>query len=122
MAFKEHLKRIVDNADGAIAAVVMGFDGIAIESYDRPAAAEAGLDTATMGIELAGLFGQVRNVINNVDSGTFKEISISTDKILAVARIMNGEYFVAVVLRADGNFGKARYLLRVVTPALEQEF
>ncbi|MBI3074053.1 MAG: hypothetical protein HYY84_18240 [Deltaproteobacteria bacterium] len=122
MAFKEHLKRIVDNADGAMAAVVMGFDGIAIESYDRPAAAGEGLDTQTMGIELAGLFGQVRNVINNVDSGTFKEISISTDKILAVARIMSGEYFVAVVLRADGNFGKARYLLRVVTPALEQEF
>ena len=35
--FAETLKKVVDNVDGAIAAVIMGLDGIPVDSYVRQA-------------------------------------------------------------------------------------
>jgi hypothetical protein len=49
------------------------------------------------------------------------EIAISTDKLLAVVRIVSPEYFMVVALTPDGNYGKARYLLRVTAPKLGLE-
>ncbi len=34
MSFRDHIQRVVDQVPGAIACTIMGFDGIAIDSYD----------------------------------------------------------------------------------------
>jgi hypothetical protein len=36
-------------------------------------------------------------------------------------RVVSSEYFVALAIRPDGNFGKGRYLLRLVAPKLQAE-
>jgi hypothetical protein len=36
-------------------------------------------------------------------------------------RVVSPEYFVALAIRPDGNFGKGRYLLRLVAPKLQAE-
>ena len=36
-------------------------------------------------------------------------------------RVLNEEYFVAVTLRPDGNYGKARFLLRTASSKLLSE-
>jgi hypothetical protein len=38
-----------------------------------------------------------------------------------VARLVSPEYFMVVALQPDGNFGKARYMLRVTAPKLLAE-
>jgi hypothetical protein len=38
-----------------------------------------------------------------------------------VARLVSPEYFIVVALKPDGNFGKARYLLRITAPKLRSE-
>lgn len=38
-----------------------------------------------------------------------------------IVRVVTPEYFVALALRPEGNFGKGRYLMRVVTPKLQAE-
>jgi len=40
-----------------------------------------------------------------------EEISIRTDRFIIVIRMLTAEYFVALVINHDGNFGKARYLM-----------
>jgi hypothetical protein len=40
-----------------------------------------------------------------------EEVSIKTERYHIVVRIITADYFVAMTLRRDGNFGKARYLL-----------
>jgi len=47
-----------------------------------------------------------------LDSGNAREVSIQAEKMTTVIRLLNEEYFVAVALRPDGNYGKARFLLR----------
>ena len=36
-------------------------------------------------------------------------------------RALNEEYFLAFALRPAGNFGKARYVLRVLAPKIQAE-
>jgi hypothetical protein len=49
------------------------------------------------------------------------ELSIATDKILTVARLVSPEYYLVLALAPDGNVGRARYLLRVMAPKLRSE-
>ncbi len=44
--FKETLKHIVDSTEGAIAGLLMGFDGIAVDSYTRDESPTSSAGTA----------------------------------------------------------------------------
>jgi hypothetical protein len=49
------------------------------------------------------------------------ELSLQSERLLTVARLVSSEYFMVVALRPDGNFGKARYMLRITAPKLAAE-
>jgi predicted regulator of Ras-like GTPase activity (Roadblock/LC7/MglB family) len=56
-----------------------------------------------------------------LDAGDTREVSIKSDRVTTLIRVLNDSYFVALTLRPDGNLGKARYLLRVLAPKLVGE-
>jgi len=41
-----------------------------------------------------------------------QEITIKTEKMIYLVRMINEEYFVALILKPLGNYGKARYLIK----------
>ena len=55
--FAETLKKVVDNVDGGIAAVIMGLDGIPVETYVR---SNDRVDVKTVAMEFSFILGQVR--------------------------------------------------------------
>lgn len=116
--FKEPLQRIVDNVEGGIAGLVMGFDGIAVESYTREGHK---MDVNTVGMEFSFILTQVKKAAEILDIGGVHEIAIRAEKLMIVIRVLNNEYFLALALSPDGNFGKGRYLMRVVAPKLQAE-
>ena len=118
MGFREHLQDVVERVDGALACTLMGVDGIEVETH---AAAEAGPDLRTLLVEYSSLFRLAREAGEAHRAGALEELSIKTGGLLTVARLVTPEYFMAVALQPDGNFGKARYLLRVTAPKLEAE-
>jgi predicted regulator of Ras-like GTPase activity (Roadblock/LC7/MglB family) len=116
--FKEPLQKIVDNVEGGIAGLVMGFDGIAVESYTREGHK---MDINTVGMEFSFLLTQVRKAAEILDVGGVNEISIRAEKLVIVMRVLSAEYFLALALTPEGNFGKGRYLMRVMAPKLQSE-
>ena len=116
--FKEPLRKIVDNVEGGIAGLVMGFDGIAVDSYTRQGHT---MDITTVGMEFSFILTQVRKATEILDVGSIQEISIKAENLHIVIRVLNPEYFLALALTPDGNFGKGRYLMRVVAPRLQAE-
>jgi predicted regulator of Ras-like GTPase activity (Roadblock/LC7/MglB family) len=116
--FKEPLRQIVDNVEGGIAGLVMGFDGISVESYTREGHR---IDINTVGMEFSFILTQVRKAADILDVGRCNEISIKAEKLTIVIRVLSPEYFLALALTPEGNFGKGRYLMRVVAPGLEAE-
>jgi predicted regulator of Ras-like GTPase activity (Roadblock/LC7/MglB family) len=113
--FAETLRKVVDNVDGAIAAVIMGLDGIPVDSYVRQANA---VDVNTVGMEFSFILTQVRKAGDSLQVGGLEELSVKAQRLILVCRMISPQYFVAVAMSPEGNFGKARYLARMAQPAL----
>jgi predicted regulator of Ras-like GTPase activity (Roadblock/LC7/MglB family) len=113
--FAETLKKVVDNVDGAIAAVIMGLDGIPVDSYVRQANA---VDVTTVGMEFSFILTQVRKAGDSLQVGGLEEMSVKAQRLMLICRMVTPQYFVAIAMAPEGNFGKARYLARLAQPAL----
>jgi predicted regulator of Ras-like GTPase activity (Roadblock/LC7/MglB family) len=113
--FAETLKKVVDNIEGGIAAVVMGLDGISVESYIK---LDDRVDVNTVAMEFSFILGQVRKAGESLAVGNLEELSVKAQRLLLVCRMLSPQYFIAIVMAPEGNFGKARYLARLAQPAL----
>src|SRR5205823_5580274 len=123
MAFLPHLESIVTQVDGAIACSVMGFDGIAVETFQAPSAADAALalELTSAWVEYGNTLGQLKSGADLLKTGAVSEVSINTDKLITLMRMVTPEYFVVLALKPEGNYGKGRYVLRVTVPKLKAE-
>ena len=113
--FAETLKKLVDNLDGGIAAVVMGLDGIPVDTYIRQ---NDKIDVTTVGMEFSFIITQVRKAGESLQVGGLEELSVKAQRLFLVCRMLSPQYFVAVVMTPEGNFGKCRFLARMAMPAL----
>ena len=116
--FAETIKKVVDNVDGGIGGVIMGLDGISVETYMRD---PTRLDINTIGMEFSFILSQVRKATDSLQVGNCEELSVRADRLMLVIRMLSPQYFFAIALSRDGNFGKCRYLMRLATPALTAE-
>ena len=113
--FKSILREVVENADGAVASILMGFDGITVDSY---ASDNSGVDMETVGSEYSQVLMQIRQAAQMLDMGAASEVAIQAENMTTLMRLLNEEYFIAVAMRPSGNIGKARFLLRTSAPKL----
>lgn len=112
--FADTLRKVVDNVDGGIAAVIMGLDGIPVDTYVR----QNSVDVTTVGMEFSFILTQVRKAGDSLQVGGLEELSVKAQRLMLVCRMISPQYFIAVALSPEGNFGKARYLARLAQPAL----
>ena len=115
--FTEHLKKVVDNVDGAIGSLIMGLDGIAVDSYVR----DKDSDITTVGMEFSFILTQVRKAAQILEIGAVQEFAVKAEQMTLVLRMLNEEYFLALMLTHEGNFGKGRFLMRLAQPRLVAE-
>jgi predicted regulator of Ras-like GTPase activity (Roadblock/LC7/MglB family) len=111
--FSDTLREVVDGTDGAIASLLMDFEGIAVESYAKDRGA---FDIDVVGAEFSVIIKSVRRAIESLDAGETKELAVQADKVVTLIRVLNGDYFVALTMRPTGNMGKGRFMLRVAAP------
>lgn len=93
----------------------MGLDGIPVEQYAR---APDRVDVTTVGMEFSFILGQMRKAADSLKLGQLDEFSVRAERLMIVVRMLSPQYFVAVALAPEGNFGKCRYLLRLGAPTL----
>ena len=114
MSFSSILQEIVDGCDGAIGAALMGVDGIPIQQV-LSSDASGGLpssDIAALGVEFGHILADTRKTSDTLAAGELSESIVVLARFTLVFRIVDSETFLLVVLGPDGNFGKARYLIR----------
>lgn len=105
-------------------AVIMGLDGIAVDTYIRDKDA---VDINIVGMEFSFILGQVKKAAKILHSppsmniGEVEELVIKAEHLTLVIRMLADDYFLAVVLEPSGNFGKCRFLLRLVAPQIISE-
>jgi predicted regulator of Ras-like GTPase activity (Roadblock/LC7/MglB family) len=113
--FQDVLRGLVERTDGAIASLLMGFDGITVDSYTR---ATDTLNMESVGSEYSGVLGQIKQAASMLELGETREVAVRAENLTTVIRLLNEEYFVAMALSPTANLGKARYLMRIEAPVL----
>lgn len=114
--FKQKLTRVVSNIDGAIGCVLMGFDGISIDSYwaqDFP-------QMQAVAVELSNMLDKFRKQ-QIQDIGDIHEVSITSGDITTLARVVAEEYLLILALSDQADVGRGQTMLRLITPFLEKE-
>ncbi len=113
--FKEILQDLVDRTDGGVAGLLMASDGIAVDQYSK---GDGPFDIEAVGMEYSVVLKGVQRAGEMLDTGETNEVSVQTERLTTVVRMLTEEYFVALTVAPGGNVGKARYLLRTSAPKL----
>lgn len=118
MPFGDILKAVVNGTEGAMGALIVGVDGIPVEEY----AVTGDIDLQSMTVEYSTLLKEIEKGSQAAQLGTTKEVTVIADHAMIMLRRLNNEYFMVLIIRPDGNFGKGRFLLRMSVPKLLKEF
>lgn len=118
MPFSDILKEVVHGTEGALGALVVGIDGIPVDQY----ASTDDMDLQSMTVEYAALLKEIEKGSQATHLGTTKEVTVIADRAMVMLRRLNDDYFLVLIMRPDGNFGKGRFLLRMSVPKLLREF
>lgn len=118
MMFTDILKEAVENVEGVVGALIIGSDGITIEDYliDSP------IDSQSFGAEYSTLLKDMERASESLGIGTANEISVISEGCIVVMRRIKREYFIALIMKPEANFGKGRFILKRAIPKLEKEF
>lgn len=106
---------------GVIAASLMGVDGLPVESVEAGTALnDAGepVDIGSLLVEYSSVLGQVKRSAQVFAAGGLEEVTIRSERLTTIIRTITEDYFLALALLPNANFGKGRYLLRVHAPSL----
>lgn len=118
--FKQVIKDIQAKTEGCLGVVIMGTDGIPVEQIWQPEGMDANLDVAVA--EFTSLLRNAMRTSSDLGLERLREMSVLSDTAYFVMRLINDEYFLVVVLKPDGNLGRARFELRCAELVLEKEF
>ena len=118
MSFGDILKNVVDGTDGALGALVVGLDGIPVDEYS----VGNEVDIQSLTVEYSSLIKEIEKGSQTVHLGSTKEVTVMAEKAMIMLRRLNEEYFIILILKPEGNFGKGRFLLRMSVPKLLKEF
>lgn len=110
MSLRDSLNAVVQSVEGSLAAIIMAYDGIAI---DEVTGEESEFDMQLMSVEYATVLKEIKRAVEVIKMGNLVEVAISTTHTCVVVRILNDDLFAALIMKRDGNIGKGRYMLKL---------
>ncbi len=114
--FQETLQDLVARA-GARCSMIVGTDGILVETDRKDFRAEA----EALAAEYATCLRGVAKAARNTEMGRVLQLLFATDKGKVLVQILNQDYFLAVLLNSDSYPGKAVFECARVTESLQKE-
>ncbi len=103
--------------EGALGAIIMGMDGIALEKT----ALEDASTLEALAAEHTSLLRFTVASIPEMAAGPLEEFIVCTASRIIVIKMLTPEYFMLVLLARDGNLGRARFELKKARYLLAKE-
>lgn len=117
--FREVLHKVLSRTEGCLGVLIMGTDGIAVASVWKYGAKQPNLEVALA--EFTALMRNADRTKTDSHLGRLREMSLTGDHAVFILRSVTKNYFLAMILLPDGNFGRGRYELRCAELLLANE-
>lgn len=114
--FRKVLASIRDRVEGTLAISLIGLDGIAVETINQD---RVPLDV--LGAEFGGFIKSIRLSNTELNTGEVKQFALVTEKYVTFLSEVTPEYYILLVIRPDGNYGRARFELSKAKELLRDE-
>lgn len=114
--FKDVLAGLRERVDGAIAVSLIGLDGIAVDTIN-----EQKVPLEILGAEFGSFVKSIRSANTELNTGDVLQFSLVTEKYITFLSEVTPEYYILLVLRPDGNYGRARHELAKAKHLLRDE-
>ena len=114
--FRDVLGALRNSVEGALAVSLIGLDGIAVETindHDVP------LDV--LSAEFGSFIKSIRHANTELNTGEVLQFSLVTERFITFLSEVTPEYYILLVLRPDGNYGRARFELSKAKYLLRDE-
>jgi predicted regulator of Ras-like GTPase activity (Roadblock/LC7/MglB family) len=114
--FKEVLTGLRERIEGALAASLIGLDGIAVETVRG-----SDVPLEILGAEFGGFIKSIRHTNTELNTGEVLQFSLITERYITFLSEVTPEYYILLVLAPDGNYGRARFELSKAKSLLRDE-
>lgn len=118
MSFKESLRAIASRVPEAQVLIIMATDGIPIERL----VIKPDPNIEAVAAEYTTLLRASVSAASDTGLGDLHELSIVTDRMVALLVAITPEYFLFGALTPGALLGRARFAMRLAGLALQQEF
>lgn len=115
--FKQKLASVVNNVDGSIGCLLIGFDGIPIDAVYRDQELP---QMGAVAVELSNMLDKFRR-LQIYDVGEVNEVSITAGSITALAKVVADEYLLILAMAVDSDVKRGQTMLRLISPFVERE-
>lgn len=115
--FRERLAEISRRIDGAVALSLVDAEGIPVDSIST----DPNLDLEILAAELMAQAKAIASDQRELGVGEVQQLAVTTDRLSLIVSAMSAEYFLLLVLRREGNYGRARFELRRARLLLEHD-
>jgi predicted regulator of Ras-like GTPase activity (Roadblock/LC7/MglB family) len=114
--FRDVLAGLLQRVEGAMAASLIGLDGIAIEMIGT-----GQVPVDALGAEFGGFVKSIRHANTELDTGEVLQFALITERYITFLSEVTSEYYILLVLQPDGNYGRARFELSRAKHLLRDE-
>lgn len=114
--FRKVLADVRDRVGGTLAISLIGLDGIAVETINDD---RVPLDV--LGAEFGGFIKSISLSNTELNTGEVKQFALVTEKYVTFLSEVTTEYYILLVMRPDGNYGRARFELSKAKELLRDE-
>jgi len=114
--FRDVLAALQQHVDGAMAASLIGLDGIAVETIN-----DHNVPLDVLGAEFGSFIKSIRHANTELNTGEVLQFSLITEKYITFLSEVTPDYYILLVLQPDGNYGRARHELAKAKYLLRDE-
>ena len=111
------MEKLIGQIDGAVAVCVTGLDGLLIDHYSL----DVQFDFEQLVADCSQLLKNGTTTTESLSFGPLREVSLVTERMRIVLRLLADSYFVALILSDNAHIGRARFRLRKIHLELERK-
>ncbi|OEU76414.1 MAG: GTPase-activating protein [Desulfuromonadales bacterium C00003093] len=118
MPFKSLLNRLLEDIPGALGAIIIDWEGEAVDQVARIGEYDLKVFAAHKGI----ILGLLREALSRIESGNLEEVLIRTDHKKTLLAPLTEDYFLLLVLGPQAIVARAAFKMRCCVAELRSEF